>query len=61
VSDGVGGNAGGELAARIAVDTALNTFVGRPFVAADDIQRCGEGGQRRHPGQGSASSPTRAA
>jgi len=26
VSDGVGGNAGGELAARIAVDTALNTF-----------------------------------
>ncbi|SFQ19800.1 PP2C family serine/threonine-protein phosphatase [Variovorax sp. 770b2] len=38
VSDGVGGNAGGELAARIAVDTALNTFVDHPSVAADDIR-----------------------
>ena len=40
VSDGVGGNAGGELAARIAVDTALNTFVARPSVATDDILHC---------------------
>ncbi len=38
VSDGVGGNAGGELAARIAVDTALNTFVDNPSVAQEDIQ-----------------------
>ena len=37
VSDGVGGNAGGELAARIAVDTALNTFVDNPSVAQHDI------------------------
>ncbi|KAI1691572.1 protein phosphatase 2C domain-containing protein [Ditylenchus destructor] len=40
VSDGVGGNAGGELASRIAVDTALNTFVAGPSLAADNIQRC---------------------
>lgn len=35
VSDGVGGNAGGELAARIAVDTALNTFAAHPSVDVD--------------------------
>lgn len=40
VSDGVGGNAGGEQAARTAVDTALNTFVANPSVAAEDIQQC---------------------
>lgn len=40
VSDGVGGNAGGELASRIAVDTALNTFVDGPSLAPDSIQRC---------------------
>jgi serine/threonine protein phosphatase PrpC len=40
VSDGVGGNAGGELASRIAVDTALNTFVDDPSLGADSIQRC---------------------
>ncbi|MFM9927504.1 protein phosphatase 2C domain-containing protein [Variovorax sp. H27-G14] len=40
VSDGVGGNAGGELASRIAVDTALNTFVDSPSLAADSLQRC---------------------
>ena len=38
VSDGVGGHAGGELASRIVVDTALNTFVDHPSVAADDIR-----------------------
>jgi len=40
VSDGVGGNAGGEQAARTAVDTALNAFVANPSVAAEDIQQC---------------------
>lgn len=40
VSDGVGGNAGGELASRIAVDTALNAFVDDPSLAPDSIQRC---------------------
>lgn len=40
VSDGVGGNAGGELASRIAVDTALDTFVDDPSLAAGNIQRC---------------------
>ena len=40
VSDGVGGNAGGELASRIAVDTALDTFVAAPSLAADNLQRC---------------------
>jgi serine/threonine protein phosphatase PrpC len=51
VSDGVGGNAGGELASRIAVDTALDTFVDAPSLAADSHPALREGGQRRHPGQ----------
>ncbi|MDR2155023.1 MAG: protein phosphatase 2C domain-containing protein [Burkholderiaceae bacterium] len=39
VSDGVGGHAGGERAARIAVDTALNTFTDAPSITADSVQR----------------------
>lgn len=40
ISDGVGGNAGGELAARIAVDTALDSFVDRPAIDEGTLQRC---------------------
>lgn len=32
VCDGVGGNAGGEVAARLAVDTALNLFIAKPSI-----------------------------
>ncbi|RIX74288.1 PP2C family protein-serine/threonine phosphatase [Acidovorax cavernicola] len=39
VSDGVGGTAGGELAARTAVDTMLNAAVDVPSITDDAIQR----------------------
>lgn len=39
VCDGVGGSAGGELAARIAVDTALDSFVDRPTIDESTVQR----------------------
>jgi serine/threonine protein phosphatase PrpC len=39
VSDGVGGHAGGDRAARIAVDVALDTFVEAPSITADSVRR----------------------
>jgi len=39
VSDGVGGHAGGEVASRIAVDTALDEFVERPAIEPETIAR----------------------
>lgn len=57
VSDGVGGHAGGEVAARLAVDTALNRFVARPALSREAIVACVQAAnhaiveqQRRGPG-----------